>query len=750
MASRGLPLLVAFLLGALVLGPPAARGADTAPPWAVGWGPTGTGVPVNTGFLVAWSEGMDWTSVQASFSYTDGVLVYTQGTWTHDAARNTSAFIPAALLQPGTRYTVRFDTTARDPSGNRLDQNRNGVGGEPCDIGPPRFWDCLVWSFETAPPRVLSTSPPGGGTAATNAPIRIVFSESMDTASVETAFQYSDGYTLYTVADGSASWTATNAADDTFWFTSRLEFASGGRITGYLFEAGAKDLAGNLLDGDGDGQAGGRFEWTFFTAADPRPPVVLSTIPLADAVNVSVSTGIRVRFSKSMAIGSVAQGLSLGGSGGENFTISDGVGEWSGTRFPADTLVFDPYPNLRTASPYTFAISADQATDREGLHLDGNGNGTAEGSPRDDFHFTFQTEAEDRTPPTVARRYPVDGAQGVHPGTSIEVDFSEPMNRTSVASSFSYTDGTRVWTAADGAAGWSLADTTLVFRPSSALAYGLRYTVTLAGPEARDEAGNRLNGGQNETWSFTIAIQPDTTPPGIVSTSPFDGQRNVSRSARITIIFSEAMDHGSVEGAIGITGGASLRDIRWPNDATLEIATAAPMAYRTPYTVFVFTGARDLAGNPLPQSAQITFTTESWRGRVWGRVADAADIGIPGALVQLNGFSFVTNDLGGFSFDGVEQGTYSLTVSRDGYMTVTRPQPIAPREGALGTIVLERPTVSAVDATLWATVGVGILVVVLIAMWLRRRRGRPADHYETWKPAKVVVMEPGKSPPKAP
>jgi hypothetical protein len=259
-----------------------------------------------------------------------------------------------------------------------------------------------------------------------------------------------------------------------------------------------------------------------------------------------------------------------------------------------------------------------------------------------------------------------------------------------------------------------------------------------------------LNGGQNETWSFTIASQPDTTPPRIVSTSPFDGQRNVSRSARITIIFSEAMNHTSVEEAIGITGGASLRDIRWPNAATLEIATAAPMAYRTPYTVFVFTGARDLAGNPLPQSAQIAFTTESWRGRVWGRVADAADIGIPGALVQLNGFSVVTNDLGGFSFDGVEQGTYTLTVSRDGYLTLTRPEPIDPGKGALGTIVLERPTVSAVDATLWATVGVGILVVVLIAMWLRRRRGRPADHYETWKPAKVVVMEPGKAPPKVP
>jgi hypothetical protein len=466
-------------------------------------------------------------------------------------------------------------------------------------------------------------------------------------------------------------------------------------------------------------------------------------------MNVSVSTSICVRFSKSMS-GSVALALTVRGPGGRNLTSNDGVGDLFGTRFPHDTYVFDPYPNLETSSLYTVVITADVATDREGLHLDGNGNGTAEGSPTDDFGSTFQTETEDATAPTVVQRSPDDGAQDVHPATSIRVGFSEPMNRTSVESSFSYTDGVRTYGAADGARVWSYANTTLNFLPSSALAYGARYTATLAGSGARDGAGNPLNGGQDETWSFTVATQPDTTPPGIVSTSPFDGQRNVSRNARITIIFSEAMNHTSVEEAIGITGGASLWDFRWPNDATLDVATAAPMAYRNQYAVLVFTGATDLAGNPLPQPATIAFTTESWRGRVWGRVADAADVGIPGALVRLNGLSVLTNDIGGFSFDGLEQGTYTLAVSRDGYRTVTRSEPIEPGRGALGTIVLERPTVSAVDATLWATVGAGILVVLLTALWLRRRRGRASEHYETWKPARVVVMEPGKAPPKVP
>jgi len=753
MASRGIPFIVAFLLGAFVIAPIVARAPDVIPPWGTAWGPMGTGVSVQTNILVAWSERMDLTSVEAAFTYSDGVVAHTQGAWTHDGTRNTSTFAPATPLNPGTRYTVRFATTAKDVSGNRLDQNRNGVGGEPCEPAPPGISDCLVWTFDTAPlapdtvpPTVLATSPRDGGLAATNATIQVVFSETMDAPSVESAFRYSDGYSLYALADGTASWTMTSFPDDTLWFISRLEFANGGRITGYLFENGAKDLAGNLLDGDRDGRPGGAFAWTFFVASDPDPPRVLSTAPVAGAMNVSVSTPIRASFTKSMSIGSVAAGISLRGPGGENLTINDGIARWSGTRFPDDTLSFDPYPNLRTSSAYTFSISAGVATDREGLHLDGNGNGTADGSPGDDFRLTFRTEARDGTPPSVAQRYPKAGAQDVHPATSIEVIFSEPMNRTSVEASFRYTDGVRAFGTADGSAAWSLADTNFVFRPASSLAYGRQYTVTLSGSVARDGAGNRLNGGENETWGFTTASQPDVIPPGIVFTSPFDGQRNVSRSARITVIFSEAMDKASTEGAMGITGSASLIGFRWPNDATLEAVTAVSMDYRASYTVIVFSGAKDLAGNRLQQPTQITFTTESWRGRVSGHVADEAGVPVAGALVKLDGFSFVTDDLGSFFFDRVEQGTYTLTVSHEGYATSASPLTILPGGGGLGTIILRRPSVSLIDATLWASIGGAFLVVLLIAMWLRRRRMRPAQTYETWKPAKVVVVEPGTPP----
>src|SRR3989454_7808829 len=278
-ASRSLALVALLLLGALSIAPLVARGPDTTPPYAASWGATGSGVPVNTLILVGWSERMNWISVQAAFSYMEGALVYTQGTWIHDEAHNTSLFAPPVPFKPGTRYTVRFETTALDPSGNRLDQNRNGVGGEPCDVGPPGFWDCLVWSFDTAapppdttPPRLLSTSPPNGSTAAPHAPILIRFSETMDTRAVEASFSYADGFSLYTIADGTVSWIATSSPDDTIRFSPRLEFASGGAVTVNVNGTVARDAAGDRLDGDGDGTGGGGYAWSLAVAADARPP----------------------------------------------------------------------------------------------------------------------------------------------------------------------------------------------------------------------------------------------------------------------------------------------------------------------------------------------------------------------------------------------------------------------------------------------------------------------------------------------
>ncbi len=742
MAPRS--LLAALLVAGLVLLPAAARAADTTPPWASDWGPQGAGVPVTTAITVLWSERMNWTSVRQAFTYANGTHVYTAGNWTFDDATNASTFTPAAALEWGTRYTVKFLQTATDAAGNLLDQDRNGVAGEPCV--PPAMGDCLVWSFTTAPPppdttppTVLSTSPATGATAATDTGIDIVFSERMDPASVEASFSYGDSFSLYTVRDGTASWTSTTAQDDTFHFAPRLRLAPGGNVTVNLAGTVAQDVAGNRLDGNGSGMPGSDYAWTFSIARDPAPPRVLASTPANGSADVPVEASIRILFNRSMSRGAVAGALSLGGPGAPALTAANGTASWSGTAFPDDTLVFDPYPNLVTSVNYTFRLSAALAVDRQGIRLDGDGDGAAGG----DYLLDFTTEAVDRTPPTVVSTDPAAGATDVVATTPIEVAFSEPMNRTSAEAAFSYTDGSRTWRAQDGAMTWDVAGDAMSFRPAAALDYGTRYVVTVSSL-AEDGASNPLNGGSGTSWNFTTASTADVIPPRILWTSPFSGQKNVSRTARISIIFSEAMDKASAQASVGITGGATLTGFEWPNDATLEAATARPMDFRTPYVVFVLTGAKDLAGNSMTQPVQIAFTTEPWRGRVTGRVTDAGGAGVGGARVELGGLIVLADARGNFSFESVEQGTYTLTVTKAGYEAYTASVDIGPDQTALA-VVLRVPS-SPPDVTLWLAVGSVLFAVVVIAVILHRLRSRPTEHYETWKPAKVEVMEPGLPP----
>ncbi len=743
MARRS--LLAVLLIAALALLPAMAGAADTTPPYAVSWSPQGTGVPVTTSMTVVWSERMNWTSVERAFRYSDANGTYTAGSWIIDGAANASTFTPATPLHLGTAYTVTVLQTATDEAGNLLDQDRNGVPGEPCV--PPATGDCVVWHFETelpppdtTPPRVLSTSPAAGATAPADAAIEVRFSERMDTASVEASFTYGDGVSLYTARDGTVSWTSTNATDDTFRFAPRLRFASGGSVAVDLAGRVAKDAAGNLLDGGGNGSAGYDHAWTFSVAPDPEPPRVLMALPAQDAANVLVETNVRIVFSKAMDRAAISEALTLGGPGGPALTAANGTLAWSGTSVPDDTLLFNPYPNLRTSTAYTFRLDAARAADREGIRLDGNGDGV----PGDDFLLNFTTETQDLTPPTVVATDPAAGATDVVATASIEMAFSEPMDTASVQGAFSYTDGATTWRIGDGTGSWNPADDALTFQPAAALSYGTRYTVTVS-PAATDGAGNPLNGGAPATWNFTTAGQADVTPPWIVSSSPFDGQENVSRTARISIIFSEAMDKRAVQASVGITNGAVLTGFDWPNDATLTAATASPMGYGAPYVVFVLTGAKDLAGNPMVQPREIGFTTAPWRGRVTGRVVDTAGAGIGGALVQLGARSLLAGGGGDFSFEGIVQGAYTLTVSAPGFATFSGSVDIGPDSADLGVVALERPA-AVIDVTLWAGVGTVLFAAVVVAAILLRIRRKPPEHVETWKPAKVVVMEPGLPP----
>src|SRR3970282_2980590 len=109
-----------------------------------------------------------------------------------------------------------------------------------------------------------------------------------------------------------------------------LKLPAGGSDTVYSDGVVARDVEANLLDGNQDGIGGDGYSWSFSIIADTTPPRVLQVEPVAGAENVSISTSIRVVFSKAMVRGGVENGFALAGDAAPTLTGANGTGAWAG------------------------------------------------------------------------------------------------------------------------------------------------------------------------------------------------------------------------------------------------------------------------------------------------------------------------------------------------------------------------------------------------------------------------------------
>ena len=171
---------------------------------------------------------------------------------------------PGSPLADGT-YTITLKggdqyggPTIKNGCGLALDGNGDGV---------PGFEDNYVFSFtvqgpDTRPPTVRTDPDQGASGWDPSQAVSFVFSEAMNEQSVRDGLVYTDGTTTWTGDDG--SW---QIQDATFHFAPSPALAPFFRYTFTLVGNVVKDLAGNLLDGDGDGNPGGDRTWSFTTAA---------------------------------------------------------------------------------------------------------------------------------------------------------------------------------------------------------------------------------------------------------------------------------------------------------------------------------------------------------------------------------------------------------------------------------------------------------------------------------------------------
>jgi outer membrane protein assembly factor BamB len=112
--------------------------------------------------------------------------------------------------------------------------------------------------------------------------------------------------------------------------------------------------------------------------SDVIPPRVLSTNPSNNSLGVPVNAKIEVTFSEPMNTTSTEYAFSI-------IPPVSGSFGWSGTQ-----MTFTPDILLDNFTSYEVVI-ASTAKDNAGNALDGNGNGTSDGSPTDDCLFGFET-----------------------------------------------------------------------------------------------------------------------------------------------------------------------------------------------------------------------------------------------------------------------------------------------------------------------------------------------------------------------
>jgi len=176
--------------------------------------------------------------------------------------------------------------------------------------------------------------------------------------------------------------------------------------------------------------------------------------------------------------------------------------------------------------------------------------------------------------------------------TSIEVDFSEPVQHASAEAAFAINPPVT------GAFSWSASS--LTFTPAERLPLRTSFEVSVK-PGVRDRVGNAMTGTPDRFQFETVGN------PLVVASEPADAAEGVALDAPIMVTFSTLMDTASVEGAIRVSPSTEVT-MRWSREQ-LTIVPDAPWGANRRYTLAIGTGARDQAGTPLERPVVVSFRT---------------------------------------------------------------------------------------------------------------------------------------------
>jgi len=218
--------------------------------------------------------------------------------------------------------------------------------------------------------------------------------------------------------------------------------------------------------------------------ADETLPVIEDIIPEDETDNIFVSSAIKVTFSEPMDHNITSEGLILSCAG---ISQVEGDYTWSSDN---TRLTFTPLRYLLEGTEYTLLLTTSLVD-------------ISENAIEQDIVITFTTVPEAN--PEVLYIGPEDLAEGVTVETPVVVDFSEPVNVTTITPStfrLMRGDGSQV----SGNFEFLMENSRVVFRPYDDLDFGASYTIELT-TDIYDVSATALPLAGSVSTTFTCAYE---------------------------------------------------------------------------------------------------------------------------------------------------------------------------------------------------------------------------------------------------
>ena len=377
-------------------------------------------------------------------------------------------------------------------------------------------------------------------------------------------------------------------------------------------------------------------QFTTVPPANATPPSVSAQRPGNGATGVPVSAPVTLFLSRAMDPASTTSAMQVSQNG--TLVAGSAVLDASGT-----ILTFTP------ASP--FALGALIQVFLLPTALD------TFGTPVTNYAGQFRTVANlTGVSPVVTGAIPSAGATNVPLNPVIDIQFSKPINGSSIVTSG---PGTSVSlyvssTSAIVPSNVSLFNAnTIRITPASNLTTASPkycYSVTTG---IQDTTGLPLASSLSNC--FTVGTTTNTVQPAVVSITPPDTAAGVSTAAQVYLHFSEPLDLLTVStgsgGSIQLTAGgqpiapASLRFTNLSGTSTKQDVIVTPYGTfpdNTPITVTATSAIQDTSGNALQTgpSATATFTTAT--GAQFGSSSAVSELPVNGSTnIPLNTVLYV-------------------------------------------------------------------------------------------------------------